>query len=116
MRAGVRRAALRITGRVPATRHRGADAVQPPDRGGVPAVPVAPRPHRRVEAGGGAGIGVRVRPDHASVRVRGEFLDPEVPPGAEHRGAERVDLTRDAGVLRIEWLSFFFFFYIWGPI
>ncbi|GFP90447.1 protein transparent testa 12, partial [Phtheirospermum japonicum] len=98
LRAGVRRAALRDARRLHATRHRGAVPVQPLDRGVLPALAAAPPRPRRVGEGVGAGSAVRLRPDPAGVRVRGQLPDPEIPPGAEHRGAERVDVTRGAGV------------------
>ncbi|KAK6149761.1 hypothetical protein DH2020_017286 [Rehmannia glutinosa] len=96
LRTGVRRAAVRNARRLPPTRHRGPVSVQHPDRGGVRAVEAAPPLYRRIGTGGDTGVGVRVRPDPAGIRVRREFPDSEIYAVAEHSGAERVDITRDA--------------------
>ncbi|KAK4491937.1 hypothetical protein RD792_002719 [Penstemon davidsonii] len=95
--AGVRCRSLRHAWRVPPTRHCGADPVQPPNHGGVRALTAAASPPRRIQTGGDVSVRIRVRLDSSDIRVRSEFSNTEVSPVAEHSGAERVDLSLDAG-------------------
>ncbi|GFP90452.1 protein transparent testa 12 [Phtheirospermum japonicum] len=70
----------------------GAVLVQPPDRGVLPALAAAPPRPRRVGEGVGSGGAVRLRPDPAGVRERGQLPRSRSSSRAQsHRGAERVD-------------------------
>lgn len=97
LRTGLRRTPLRHARRVPPTRHRGADALLPSDRGGLLVLQATAGIHRRTGDGGGACVGVRVRLNPAGIRVRGEFSDSEISSGAEYSGAQRDDISGDAG-------------------
>ena len=97
LRAGVRRAQAGHAGRVPAAFDGAPDGHRRAPRRGLRLLGAHPRLPRRVGAHRPRRRRVRVRAHPADLRVRGQLPDPEVPAGAEHRGAQRLHLHGDAG-------------------
>ena len=96
MRAGVRRAQVRHARRVHAAFHRAAHRHRRPARRHLRLLQGDTHPPRRVPGDRRCRPPLRRRPHPADLRLRRQLPDPEVPAGAEHRGAERLHLRGHA--------------------
>ncbi|XP_039796332.1 uncharacterized protein LOC120661509 isoform X3 [Panicum virgatum] len=90
VRAGVRRREVRDAGRVPAALDGAAHGHRRAARRHVRLLGAAAAAARPVAGDRRRRHGVRVRPHPADLRVRRQLPHPEVPAGAEHRGAQRL--------------------------